>query len=107
MLCIALFVGQSQIPQNQDVIRLAPHVSEIPASDGGKTVELFDAAPLVLLPKQPPHIYLKGAPWFVDVRNLGPSNVTLQGSNGFTVHIMPNETVRIRTAGTVFAVTRR
>ena len=95
LLCTALFMGQSQITQN-GAVRLPAHTSKISASDGGKTVELLDAAPIVRLPQQPPHMSFDGRPWYVEVKNLGPASVTLQGNNNFAVHLLPNQTVRVR-----------
>jgi hypothetical protein len=106
LLCIALFLGQSQNSQNA-VVRLPAHTPKISASDGGRTVELLDAAPIVYLPQQPPHVSLNGVPWYVDVKNLGPGSVTLQGNNGFTVHLKPNGFVHIRSVGTGYAVITR
>jgi hypothetical protein len=79
LFCIALFVGQLQTSQNEEVVRLPPHASGISAFDGGKMVELLYAAPLLSLPKEPPRGNLKGGAWYVDVRNLGPNDVSLTG----------------------------
>ena len=106
LFCIALFMGQSDTSQH-GVIRLPPHTSKISVSDGGKTVELLDAAPIVYLPQQPPHMSFNGLPWYVDVRNLGPGSVTLQGNNNFAVHLLPNGTVHVRTVATGYATTGR
>jgi hypothetical protein len=106
LLCIALFVGQSQISQN-GVVRLPAHTSKISVSDGGKTVELLDAAPIVYLPQQPPHMSFGGVPWYVDVKNPGPGSVTLRGNNNFTVHLSPNGMVHARTVATGYATTGR
>lgn len=106
LLGAALFMGQSQVPHTSTV-RLPAHVSQISMADGGKTVELLDAAPLVSLPQQPPHVSFNGVPWYVDIKNLGPGSITLQGNNGFTVHLTPNGFVHIRSVGTGYAVTTR
>jgi hypothetical protein len=105
LFCIALIAGPSGAAQN--VVRLPPHVSEIAISDGGKTIELLDSAPTVSLPQQPPHMSINGAPWYVDVRNLGPHNVTLQGNHGFAIPLKPGQGVHIRTVVTGYVVTAR
>jgi hypothetical protein len=104
LFCIALFMGQSQMSQNV-VVRLPAHASEISISDGGKTVELLDAAPIVSLPQQPPHMSFNGVPWYVNVRNLGPGKVTVRGNNGFTIHLMPNGMAHIGTVATGYSAT--
>jgi hypothetical protein len=106
LLCIVLFMGQTQPPQN-GVVRLPAHASKVSVSDGGKTVELLDAAPIVYLPQQPPHMSFGGVPWYVDIRNLGPGSVTLQGNSNFSVHLVPNGTVRVHTVATGYASTGR
>jgi hypothetical protein len=106
LLYIAVFMGQSQTAQN-GIVRLPAHTSKIPVSDGGKTVELLDAPPIVYLPQRPPHMSFNGVPWYVDVKNLGPSSVTLQGVNNFTVHLSPNGTVHVRTISTGYTSTGR
>ena len=106
LFCIALFAGQLQSSQNEVVVRLPPHVSGIPVSDGGKMVELLNAAPSLWLPKQIPAANAEGKPWYVDVRNLGPGEVVFEGADGFVVHVQPKQVVRIRTAGNTYSVTR-
>jgi hypothetical protein len=106
LFCIALFAGQLHPSQSEAVVRLPPHVSAILTSDGGKMVELLYAAPSLSLPKQIPAADAEGKPWYVDVRNLGPGEVALEGADGFVVHVQPKQVVRIRTAGSTYSVTR-
>jgi hypothetical protein len=105
-LCTALFMGQLQTSQNEEVVRLPPHATSIPVADGGKMVELLYAAPSLSLPKQIPATDAEGKPWYVDVRNLGPGDVALEGNRGFAVHLQPKQVVRIRTAGNTYTATR-
>ena len=102
-LCALLLVGQMQMPLNEDVVRLPPHASSIPGSDGGKMVELLYASPSLSLPKQFPAHDAKGEAWFVDVKNLGPAEVAVEGPRGFSVHLQPKQVVRIRAAGPSFS----
>jgi hypothetical protein len=104
LFCVALFAGQLHTSQNEAVVRLPPHVSAIPISDGGKMVELLYAAVTLSLPKQTPPADAEGKPWYVDVRNLGPGEVALEGNDGFVVHLQPKQVVRIRTAGHTYSV---
>ena len=95
-----------QISQNEEVVRLPPHAVGIPEGDGGKMVELLHAAPSLSLPKNPPRVTAKGDPWFVDIRNLGPNDVALQGSSDFIVHLHPKDVVRIRAAGNTYSASK-
>jgi hypothetical protein len=105
--CIALFAGQKHtMTQDEAVVRLPPHTLAIPSSDGGKIVELLYAAPSLSLPKQIPPTDAEGKPWYVDVKNLGPGEVALDGAEGFVVHLQPKQVVRIRTAGNTYTATK-
>jgi hypothetical protein len=104
LLCIALFLGQEQTHLSEDVVRLPPHAVGIPSADGGKMVELLHAAPSLSLPRDPPRVTSKGDPWYVDVKNLGPADVTLEGQVGFVVHLQPKAVVRIRAVGNLYSL---
>jgi hypothetical protein len=106
LFCVALFAGQLQTSQNEAVVRLPPHVLAIPIADGGKMVELLYAAPSLSLPKQVPSADAEGKAWYVDVRNLGPGEVALEGVEGFVVHLQPKQVVRIRAAGNTYTATK-
>ena len=106
LFCIALFAGQMNTTQNEAVVRLPPHVLFIPTSDGGKMVELLYAAPSLSLPKQIPAAAADGKAWYVDVRNLGPGEVALEGVGGFAVQLQPKQVVRIRAAGNTYTATK-
>ena len=106
LFCIALFAGQLNTSQNEAVVRLPPHVSAILTSDGGKMVELLYAAPSLSLPRRVPAADADGKAWYVDVRNLGPGEVILEGVEGFVVHLQPKQVVRIRAAVNTYTVTK-
>lgn len=106
LLGTAIFIGQLQTSQKEEVVRLPPHKTSIPVSSGGTMVELLYAEPSLYLPKQIPEVDTLGEIWHVDVKNLGPGDVTLQGVGGFSVRLQPNQVVRIRTAGNTYSVAR-
>jgi hypothetical protein len=106
LFCLALFAGQSNTAQNEAVVRLPPHIMTIPITDGGKMVELLYTAPSLSLPPQVPAADADGKPWYVDVRNLGPGEVTLTGVEGFVVHLQPKQVVRIRAAVNTYTATK-
>jgi hypothetical protein len=69
-------------------------------------VELLYAAPSLSLPKQIPLPDASGKAWYVDVRNLGPGEVALEGVGGFAARLLPKQVVRIRAAGNTYTVTK-
>jgi hypothetical protein len=106
LFCLALFAGQSNTSQNEGVVRLPPHMNTIPTTDGGKMVELLYTAPTLFLPRQVPPPDADGKPWYVDVRNLGPGEITLTGVESFVVHLQPKQVVRIRAAVNTYTATK-
>jgi hypothetical protein len=95
-----------QTSQREVVVRLPAHALSIPTTDGGKMVELLYAAPSLSLPDHIPTANADGKAWFVDVRNLGPGDVAVGGTEGFVVHLQPKQVVRIRAAGNTYAATK-
>jgi hypothetical protein len=93
--------------QSQSVLRLPPNAMGIPKTANGKIVELLNSAPVMSLPVKPPIAPPGTGPWFVDIRNLGPNNVTVQGTNSFTVLVRANDFVRIRAVGNVYVFAGR
>lgn len=108
LLPLALLVGQFQSSEPATVVRLTPpKASAIPASDNGDLIELLNAPRVVGLPSPLPKPDSQGNAWQVDVMNLGPNDVTIQGGSAatpqpgaaFQVLLHPNDRVRIRAAG--------
>jgi hypothetical protein len=106
LLSIALLAGQLQSSQNEEVVRLPPHSLGIPVSDGGKLVELLYASSFLHLPSPPPKPDSQGNAWHVDIRNLGPNDVTIVAADRFSVHLSPRETTHIRSDGSLYLVRR-
>ena len=106
LFCLALFAGQSNTSQNEAVVRLPPHIMTLPITDGGKMVELLYTAPSLSLPPLVPAADADGKPWYVDVRNLGPGDVAIEGAAGFVVHLQPKQVVRIRAAVNTYTATK-
>ena len=113
VLLIALFTGQLQ--GSQSVVRLSPpHASSIPETAGGQLVELLKAPAIVRLPHPVPKRDPQGNAWYVDVKNLGPNDVSLEqtslfeqvGSQVVTV-LHPRDTARIRANGSGYVVVNR
>jgi hypothetical protein len=99
LIAVAICAGQLSLAQDIQVVHLRPHHSDVEIAFGGKTLELINAPEIVILPASPPPPHLDGKQWFVDVKNLGPSTVTVVGKGSFSVQISMGETVRIVSNG--------
>lgn len=86
LFCLLLFIGQLTSPK--DVVRLPPGKDGIPSSYGGKLVELLNAPADVSLPSRPPST---GTMWSVNIKNLGPHEVTIRNGNQMRILLQPNE----------------
>jgi hypothetical protein len=114
LLCVAILSWQSQGSQTQTVIRLN-HAGAITVNNRGAMVELMYSPDAVKLPVPVPGPGQDGSAWFVDVRNLGPNDVTIQGGdagtiqNGppFSVLLHPKDVTRIRAAGSKYVISKR
>ena len=110
---IALFAGQLQ--GSQPVVQLSPpHASSIPETAGGQLVELLKAPASVRLPHPVPKRDLQGSAWYVDVRNMGPNDVSVEQAPLFAqvgpqvlIVLRPRDTARIRASGSGYVVVRR
>jgi hypothetical protein len=77
-------------------------------------VELLKAPPTVSLPHPVPKRDLQGNAWYVDVRNMGPNDVSLEQTPLFAQvgpHVLillhPRDTARIRANGSDYVVVKR
>lgn len=114
VLLMALFAGQLQGPQGQSVVRLTPpHASNIPEAAGGQLVELLNAPASVRLPHPVPKRDPQGNAWYVDVKNMGPNDVSLEQSPVFAqvgpqvlILLHPMDKARIRANGSGYVVVK-
>ena len=110
---IALFAGQLQ--GSQSIVQLSPpHASNIPETARGQLVELLKAPPGVRLPHPVPKQDALGNAWYVDVRNMGPDDVSLEEVSRFSqvgpqvvIVLHPRDTARIRANGSGYVVIKR
>jgi hypothetical protein len=106
LICMALFAGRVDMLQSKQVVHLEPHHTIIDSSFNGKLLELINAPPILNLPKVPPQQDSQGDPWSLDVKNLGPSVVTVAtvvGTPQFSITISVNRTVHIFSNGAVYS----
>ena len=87
------------------VIHLRPHHDYIDADSAGKLLELANAPAVIHLPNSAPKSDLQGNAWSVDVKNLGPSKVTITSEQSFRVEVKVNETVHISSDGRTYRLT--
>jgi hypothetical protein len=114
LLCLAVFGWQLQTSTPQTVVRRV-HSASIKADSRGKMIELLEPADTVGLPVPVPGPDSNGVAWFVDIRNLGPNDVTIEGGNvatidngpQFSIVLHPKDVTRIRAAGSKYISTRR
>lgn len=113
VLLIVLFAGQLQ--GSQSIVRLSSsHASNIPETAGGQLVELLKAPASVRLPHPVPKRDLQGNAWYVDVKNMGPNDVSLEQAPLFeqvdpqvVILLHPQDTARIRANGSGYVVVNR
>jgi hypothetical protein len=95
LLMLAMLIGQSA--GAREIVHLPPGKSAILPSYGGKLVELNNAPTAVYLPsKIPPSTQ---AAWDVEIRNLGPHNVTITSGAQFSTIVHPGETATVALRG--------
>jgi hypothetical protein len=77
-------------------------------------VELLHAPSIVRLPHPTPKPDQRGDTWYVDVKNLGPDDVTLedtpesaQTSPQFMLLLHAKDVARVRSAGSGYAIVKR
>jgi len=78
-------------------------------------IELFHPPDAVGLPLPVPGLGPDGSAWYVDIRNLGPNDVTIQEvsvattQNGpqFSILLHPKDVTRIRAVGSKYVASRR
>jgi hypothetical protein len=96
---LALFAGQAVTLQSKPVVHLRPHTDVIDPAFAGSLVELMRTPAVIHLPSPPPKVDASGVQWTVDVKNFGPTPVTVVYKTTFTVPVAVNETVHIVSDG--------
>lgn len=104
LVCLLLLIGQMISGAAKPVVRLAPGHSGIPASFGGHLLELIHSPATISLPKTPPSQDGDGAPWSLDVKNLGPAAATVTWNTRFSVKIDVGQTAHILSNGSGYSL---
>ncbi len=104
---LILFGGQLNTLQPKAVVHLPPHKNAIEARFDRDLVELINAPEVVHLPVLPPKPDANGVPWSVEVKNLGPAQVTISNDmNHFKTLIQVGETLQIQSTGSQYVLKR-
>jgi hypothetical protein len=93
VLSVLFLLGQ--LNPVKDVVRLPPGKTTISQDYGGKLVELINAPSDISLPL----LRAPAAHWSVDIRNLGPHDITIRSGTQFAVLLHPNESATIGAKG--------
>jgi hypothetical protein len=104
-LLAVLIGGQAITMQAKPVVHLKPNKNQIEEGFDGSLLELVQSPPVVTLPSKPPMPGQSGDPWSVDVKNLGPSAVTIEGKGIFRLPVAVGQTVHIASDGSKYSVT--
>ena len=102
LISLALFAGQAMTLQPKPIVHLKPHTDRIEAAFGGSLLELSQAPAVVQLPLDPPKPDSAGNQWIVDVRNYGPSPVTILGKGDFSTQVAVNQTIHVASNGSTY-----
>ena len=103
---MALLFVQLPARQGEQVVLLPPHAIGISSDDGGKFVQLMHAPDVLALPWPVPKPLPSGIPWYVDVENFGPKDVTLRAGPQFSIRLRPKDTVRILVQDSGYVIKR-
>lgn len=106
LVCLAVLFGQVNSLQDKPVVRLPPNRTTIDPAYGGKLLELINAPAELTLPTTVPKVDAFGRPWLVDIKNMGPSAVTVVSKPEFNVQITPGQTVHIHANGKTYSLQR-
>jgi hypothetical protein len=101
---LALVVAQMNSLQEKTVVHLEPHSGAIQANFGGKVLELREAPTIIYLPMAPPKLDSQGNSWSVDIKNLGPGEVNVVGTNQFELRIVVGKTAHVFSNGTSYYI---
>jgi hypothetical protein len=84
---------------SKDVVRLPPGRATISQDYRGKLVELLNAPPEVSLSSPHQSVGQSFADWSVEVKNLGPREVTIRNGGQLKILLRPNESATIASRG--------
>lgn len=104
LLCAAIMAGQMITLQDRPVVHLVPNRSSISSDFGGKLLELINAPSTVSLPADPPRLDSKEEPWSLEIRNLGPAQVTKVDKQQFAVSLSVGRTVHVVSNGSMYVI---
>jgi hypothetical protein len=102
--CLALLLGQMKMLQGKPIVHLQPHRVAVEVEFGGKLLELIHPPAIIYLPKVPPKVDAQGNAWSIDIKDLGPSVVTILDGSQFRAQISVGQTVHIYSNGSAYSL---
>jgi hypothetical protein len=103
---LLFLVAQMNTLQQAPVVHLNPHHPVIEVAFGGKLLEVTNAPAVIPLPDIPPKSSPQGTQWSVDVKNLGPRVIAIEGKPNFLVRIPVGQTIHIYSNGGSYSMKR-
>lgn len=103
LVVAAFFIGQMAI-QDTTVVRLTSNRAAIQAQWGGMRVDLINAPSSVFLPVPPPATDSLGRAWRIQIKNLGPAEVTVSAKSGFSTNVAVGRTIEIASDAKSYAL---
>ena len=103
-LVVALLTAQLPNRDSEPTVVLPSNLAKITVDCGGKYVQMKNSPATVTLPKDPPKTLPSGLPWYVDVVNFGPNEVTLEGMGQLSVRMQPKDSVRVMFNGSIYKI---
>jgi hypothetical protein len=104
LLVLVLLIAQFPDRDTEPTVVLPSNHATITPDYGGKYVQLKNPPAVVNLPKVTPKPLPSGLPWYVDVINFGPNEVTLQANTQLSVRLLPKESVRVVVSNSVYKI---
>jgi len=104
LIALVLFAGQAITMQEKPVVHLKPHTDFIVEGFGSSLLELREAPQIVYLPPSPPKPDVSGKQWTIDVKNFGPTPVTVADKGTFKAPVAVGQTVHILSNGSKYTV---
>ena len=104
LFSVAFF--QIDARQPKAVVHLYAPQTSIPASFGGEMLELIHSSPVLSLPASPPGADANGNRWSLDIKNLGPTPVTIKAKALPAVALAVGQTIHIVSDGAAYFLKR-
>jgi hypothetical protein len=103
---MTLLATQMLTYKDKPVVHLQQLHDTIDIAFDGKLLQLVNAPAVVHLPSVPPPANPDGHPWSIDIKNLGPSAVTVEGRALLRVVVGVGQTLHVDSNGADYSLKR-